>query len=80
MMSPTTQKDTLTNINLIQIFIKFSYYYRKMEVALLSICFMCNIIFREVKKTLHFHTHMEIAKEINLLRRQHIQFEKKSNP
>ena len=51
-----------------------------MEVALLSICFMCNIIFREVKKTLHFHTHMEIAKEINLLRRQHIQFEKKSNP
>ena len=40
---------------------------------------MCNIILREVKKTLHFHTHMEIAQEMKLLRRQHTQLEKKSN-
>ena len=42
--------------------------------------FYCNIILKEMKKTFHFHTHMEIAKEMNLLRRQHTQFEKKSNP
>ena len=80
MMPPTSQKDTHININLIQIFIKLPYHYRKTEVALLSICFMCNINLRKVKKTFHFHTHMEIAKEIKLLRRQHAQFEKKSNP
>ena len=79
-MRPKSQKDTHININLIQIFIKLTYHYRKTKVALLSICFMCNIILREVKKTFHFHTHMEIAKEMNLLRRQHTQFEKKSNP
>ena len=79
-MTPKSQKDTHININLIQIFIKLTFHYRKTEVALLSICFMCNIILREVKKTFHFHTHMEIAKEMNLLRRQHTQFEKKSNP
>ena len=73
MMPPTSQKDTLININLIQIFIKLSFLYRKTEVALLSIGFMCNIILREF-------IHMEIAKEMNLLRRQHTQFEKKSNP
>ena len=66
MMPPKSQKDRHININLIQIFIKLSYHYWKTEVALLSICFMCNIILREVKKTFHFHTH--IVKEINLLR------------
>ena len=79
MMPPTSQKDTHININLIQIFIKLSYHYRKTEVALLSICFMCNINLRKVKKTFHFHTQMEIAKEMNLLRRHHTQFEKKLN-
>ena len=38
---------------------------------------MYNIILREVKKTFHLHTHMKTAKEMNLLRRQHTQFEKK---
>ena len=56
---------------------RFSQNYRKTEVTLLSICFMHNIILREVKKTFHLHTHMKTAKEINLLRRQHTQFEKK---
>ena len=80
MMPPTSQKDKLININLIQIFIKLSFLFWKTEFALLAICFMCNIILREVKKIFHFHTHMETVKEINLLRRQHTQFEKKSSP
>ena len=80
MMPPTSLKDTLINTNLIQIFIKLSYHYQKTELALLSVCFMCNIILREVKKTFHLHTHIKIAKEMNLLRRQHTQFKKKSNP
>ena len=79
-MTPKSQKDTHININLIQIFIKLSFHYRKTEVALLSICFMCNIILREVKKIFHFHTHTEIGKEINLLRQQHTHFEMKPNP